>query len=146
MSQPESLTTEFQMSQQAIDAFGALIGRRVPSLKRKPGTGHHADPEAAKSVGLRGPVAFSLHYYAHVAHLMTERYGQQWLNDGEMAVSFIKPVCAGDDVLIKIGERPVQRPEQVASGRFGLQVDIYNQLGELVAAGAVSLAADPTSS
>jgi hypothetical protein len=50
------LATEFHMSQQAIDAFGTLVGLRAPHLKRKPGTGHHSDPAAAKSVGLRGPV------------------------------------------------------------------------------------------
>ena len=139
----ENLSASFAMTQQAIDAFGALVGKRIPHLKRKPGTGHHSDPEAAKSVGLRGPVAYSLHYYAHVSQLMTERFGKRWLNDGEMAVSFIKPVCAGDSLVVKIGERPLQRPEQVAGGRIGLQVDIYNQLSELVAAGAVSLAKDP---
>jgi acyl dehydratase len=138
------LSTEFRMSQQAIDAFGALVGKRVPHLKRKPGTGHHSDPEAAKSVGLRGPVAYSLHYYAHVAHLMTERFGPRFLNGGEMAVSFIKPVCAGDDLRVAIGERPVQRVEQQVDDRELLQVDIYNQLGELVAAGTVSMAADAT--
>jgi len=137
------LTTEFHMSQQAIDAFGALVGQRAPHLKRKPGTGHHSDPEAAKSVGLRGPVAYSLHYYAHVAHLMTQRYGERWLNGGEMAISFIKPVCAGDDVRVMIGERPVQRPEQVSDGQRAFQVDVYNQLGELVAAGIASLSAEP---
>jgi len=136
------LATEFHMSQQAIDAFGALVGQRAPHLKRKPGTGHHSDPEAAKSVGLRGPVAYSLHYYAHVSHLMMQRFGQSWLEGGEMAISFIKPVCAGDDVRVAIGERPVQRPDQLADGQQALQVDIFNQLGELVAAGVVSLRAD----
>lgn len=133
------LATEFHMSQQAIDAFGALVGKRAPHLTRKPGTGHHSDPEAAKSVGLRGPVAYSLHYYAHVAHLMTERHGARWLNGGEMAIAFIKPVCAGDDLRIAVGERPVQRVEQTVEGRETFQVDIFNQLGELVAAGVASL-------
>jgi len=132
------LASEFQMSQQAIDAFGALVGQRAPHLKRKPG-GHHSDPAAAKSVGLRGPVAYSLHYYAHVGHLMTERYGERWLNGGELVVAFIKPVCAGDDIKVVIGERPVQRPEQLSNGQQGFQVDIYNQLDELVAAGVASL-------
>ena len=141
MSQHEPMKSEFHMSQEAIDGFGALIGRRMPMLKRKPGTGHHADPAAAKSVGLRGPVAFSLHYYAHVSHLMAERFGPRWLEDGEMSIAFIKPVCAGDDVLVKVGERPVQRPEAVSGDRLALQVDVYNQLGELVAAGSASVAA-----
>jgi len=135
------LTTEFHMSQEAIDAFGAQVGLRAPHLQRKPGTGHHSDPAAAKSVGLPGPVAYSLHYYAHVADLMTQHHGERWLRGGEMTVAFIKPVCAGDDVRVVIGERPVQRPEQVPDGQCGFQIDIYNQLGELVAAGVASLAA-----
>lgn len=138
----DALGTQFHMSQQAIDDFGALIGRRVPALKREPGTGHHSDPEAAKSVGLRGPVGFSLHYYAHVSQLMTQRFGRRWTAGGEMSIAFIKPVCAGDDITVRIGERPVQRPEPVAQGRIALQADIYNQLGELVAAGIVSVAAE----
>lgn len=136
------LAAEFQMSQQAIDAFGALVGQRAPHLKRKPGTGHHADPAAARSVGLRGPVAYSLHYYGHVADLMTQRYGERWLRGGEIAVAFLKPVCAGDDVRVVVGERPVQRPEQVANGSHGFQIDVYNQLGELVAAGVATLPRD----
>jgi acyl dehydratase len=135
------MKNEFLMSQDAINAFGALIGRRMPTLKRKPGTGHHADPAAARSVGLRGPVAFSLHYYGHVSHLMAERFGLRWLEGGEMSVSFIKPVCAGDGVIVKVGERPVQRPDPDADDRLVLQVDVYNQLGELVAAGTASVAA-----
>lgn len=139
------LATEFQMTQHAIDAFGALVGQRAPQLKRTPGTGHHSNPAAAKSVGLRGPVAYSLHYYGHVADLMTQRHGERWLRGGEMAVAFIKPVCAGDDIRVVVGERPVQRPEQVPNGSCGFQVDVYNQLGELVAAGVATLPDHETS-
>lgn len=133
------LETQFHMSQQAIDDFGALVGQRVPALKRKPGTGHHSDPEAAKSVGLRGPVGYSLHYYAHVSHLMTQQFGRRWTDGGEMSIAFVKPVCAGDDIVVKIDARPVQRPEPLPAGRTALQADVYNQLGELVAAGTVSV-------
>lgn len=133
------LEASFHMSQQAIDDFGALVGQRVPALKREPGTGHHADPEAAKSVGLRGPVGYSLHYYAHVSDLMLQRFGRRWTDGGEMSIAFIKPVCAGDDLVVKIGEREVQRPEPARAGRAALQADVYNQLGELVAAGTVSV-------
>jgi len=133
------LASEFDMSQQAIDAFGALIGKRVPALRRPRGTGHHADVEAAKSVGLRGPVAYSLHYYAHVSHLMAERFGERWFNGGEISVAFIKPVCAGDRVFVKVGERDVQRPPESSEDRLVFQADVFNQLNELVAAGHVSI-------
>ena len=139
MSATPNMTTAFEMSQKAIDAFGALLGARLPWLKRKPG-GHHSDPVAAKSVGLRGPVAYSLHYYGHVGHIMTRVYGQRWTEGGEMSVAFIKPVCAGDEVVVKVGDRPVQRPpETPQDNRLVLQADVYNQLGELVAAGWASV-------
>lgn len=139
MPAPDKMVTEFEMSQQAINSFGALLGARLPSLGRKPGR-HHTDPETAKSVGLRGPVAYSLHYYGHVSHIMTKMYGRRWLEGGEMSVAFIRPVCAGDNVVVKVGDRPLQRPQDASSGdRLSLQVDVYNQLGELVAAGAASI-------
>jgi acyl dehydratase len=139
MSTPANMTTGFEMSQQAIDSFGALLGARLPWLKRKPG-GHHSDPVAARSVGLRGPVAYSLHYYGHVSHIMTRAFGQRWVEGGEMSVAFIKPVCAGDEVVVKVGARPVQRPpEKPQDDRLVLQADVYNQLGELVAAGWASV-------
>jgi acyl dehydratase len=134
-----NMISEFEMTQGAIDAFGALLGSRMPALKRKPG-GHHSDVEAAKSVGLRGPVAYSLHYYGHVSHIMTKAFGKRWLESGEMSVAFIKPVCAGDSVVVKVGARPLQRPpETPRADRQSLQVDVYNQLGELVAAGEASV-------
>lgn len=134
-----NMISAFEMSQKAIDAFGALLGARLPWLKREPG-GHHSDPVAAQSVGLRGPVAYSLHYYGHVSHIMTRSYGQRWIEGGEMSVAFIKPVCAGDDVVVKVGDRPLQRPpESPQENRLVLQVDVYNQLDDLVAAGWASV-------
>jgi acyl dehydratase len=133
------MTSAFEMSQKAINAFGALLGARLPSLGRKPGA-HHWDPEVARSVGLRAPVAYSLHYYGHVSHIMTRAYGRRWIEGGEMSVAFLMPVCAGDDVVVKVGDRPLQRPpEQAGAGRLVLQVDVYNQLDELVAAGWASV-------
>lgn len=136
---PGAGTTQFEMSQRTIDDFGALLGRRLPELKRTPGR-HHWDPEAARSVGLRGPVAYSLHYYGHVSHIMAKAHGRRWIEGGEMSVAFIKPVCAGDDIVVKVGDRPLQRPPETSqAGRQIFQVDVYNQLGELVAAGSASV-------
>jgi len=57
-----------------------------------------------------------------------------------MSVAFIKPVCAGDEVVVKVGDRPVQRPPETPhDNRLVLQADVYNQLGELVAAGWASV-------
>lgn len=122
-----SLAAKADMSLDAIIAFGGLNNPDVAK-------GHHASMEAARSAGLRGPVAYSLHYAGLVADLMARRHGRAWAEKGDLSLSFVRPVFAGDSLDIRIGERPVQRPDGVPAG--AQQVDIYNQLGELVAAGA----------
>lgn len=122
-----TLSAKAEMSLDAIMAFGGLNNPNVAK-------GHHASMEAAKSAGLRGPVAYSLHYAGLVADLMARRHGRDWAERGQLSLSFVRPVFAGDALDIRIGERPLQRPEGVPER--ALQVDIYNQLGELVAAGA----------
>src|SRR5688500_1452725 len=121
MTMQQPLQSQFHMSQRAIAAFGELLGKRVPPLNRKPGTGHHSDPDAAKSVGLRGPVGFSLHNYAHVSHLMTHRVRRRWTVGGAMTIVYIYLVCAGDDVTVLIGQRPLQRTVPVGDARTALQ-------------------------
>jgi acyl dehydratase len=130
------------MSLDMIIGFGQLVRDRAPFALPDIRSGHHADVDAAKSAGLRGPVAYSLHYYAHVAALLERAYGTGWTRHGDLAMAFLRPVCAGDDVSIRIGERPVQRADGPPDpGTTQLQVDVYNQLGELVAAGHATLKA-----
>ena len=139
MSSERLMTSRFAMSQDAITGFGNLLGARLPSLGHKPG-GHHTDPEAARSVGLRGPVAYSLHYYGHVSDIMTRAFGRRWVEGGEMSVAFIQPVCAGDEVIVSVDQRPLQKPaEDQGADRLVMQVDVCNQDGTLVAAGWASV-------
>lgn len=123
----EPLLAQADMSLNAIIAFGTLNN---PNMR----DGHHANMDVAKAAGLRGPVAYSLHYAGLVSDLMAQRHGEAWARRGLLALSFLRPVCAGDRLELRVGERPLQRPEGAPDG--ALQVDIYNQLGELVAAGA----------
>jgi acyl dehydratase len=125
------LVRDFQMSLDAILAFGLLTN---PNAAK----GHHVDFEAARSAGLRGPVAYALHYYGQVGALMRRRFGRRWVEGGAISMAFIRPVCAGDEIRIAVGEREVQAPQELAGDRETLQVDVYNQLGELVAAGTAS--------
>jgi acyl dehydratase len=128
------------MSLEAILAFGKLVRDRAPFPMPDVRQGHHADVEAARSVGLRGPVAYSLHYYAIVAELAAEAFGDRWIDGGELDMAFLRPVCAGDQLVIRIGARPVQRPSEAAENHDRVQVDVYNQLDELVAAGSLAIA------
>lgn len=126
----QSHDARMPMPLDSIVAFGALNN---PDVRK----GHHASQEAAEAAGLRGPVAYSLHYAGFVADLLTRRVGRRWSEEGALSLAFVRPVYAGDLLEVRIGERPLQWPE--ASPPSAHQVDVYNQLGELVAAGSVHL-------
>jgi len=133
------LRHELPLSTTNIGHFGTLVGERLPQFASGPTRNHHNDEEIARAAGLPAPVGYSLQYYGPVSHLMTAHYGERWLKTGEMAVSFIKPIYAGDNLTIEIGGREVQRPLEVTQGRVVLQVDCFNQRGDLVAAGTASI-------
>lgn len=118
------------MPLESIVAFGALNNPNVRD-------GHHANQAAAESAGLRGPVAYSLHYAGFVGDVLTRKYGRAWAQKGKLSLSFVRPVFAGDDLEIRIDARELQRPDGVPPG--AVQVDVYNQLNELVAAGSAFL-------
>ena len=127
---PETRT--FEMSLEAILDFGLLTNAKAAE-------GHHADMEAARSAGLRGPVAYSLHYAGIVNDMLLHRHGREWAVKGRLAMTFIRPVYASDTLRIEIAAREVQKNEAVAKGELGEQIDVYNQLDEIVAAGTACL-------
>jgi acyl dehydratase len=139
------LCADVHMSLEMIIGFGQLVRDRAAFVMPDVRKGHHADVEAAKSAGLRGPVAYSLHYNAHVGALLEQTFGERWTNGGDLNMAFLRPVCAGDDVSIRIGERPVDRADApLDPGAERLQVDVYNQLGELVSAGYATVRSGST--
>ena len=116
------------MSLDAMLAFGLLTNPTAAE-------GHHGDMEAARSAGLRGPVAYSLHYSGIVNDMLLRRHGRKWAVKGRLAMTFIRPVYASDTLRIEIAAREVQKNAAVAKGELGEQIDVYNQLDEIVAAG-----------
>jgi len=132
MDHTDSMGADLAMPLNAIIRFGILTNKDVAS-------GHHGNAEVAKAAGLRGPVAYSLHYYGKISDLMFQRFGSRWLETGRMSVSFLRPVYADDYLRIGIGKRPLQRPEQASEGQLNLQVDVYNERDDLIAAGVVSV-------
>ena len=130
MSKSDSRT--FEMSLESSLEFGLLTNPKA-------GEGHHADVEAAQSAGLRGPVAYSLHYSGIANDMLRRRHGPDWATHGRLAMTFIRPVFVGDTLRIEIAAREVQKQEVVTEGELGEQVDVYNQLDEIVAAGTACI-------
>jgi acyl dehydratase len=56
---------------------------------------------------------------------MLEEYGERWLESGEMEMTFLRPVYAGDTLEIHFDDAPGT-----------VVVNCTNQRGELVATGA----------
>ncbi|MFT3976438.1 MAG: MaoC family dehydratase [Sphingomonas bacterium] len=136
-NQPLQAATD--MTLEAIADFGGLVRQRAPFQLPPLSKGHHGDMEAARKAGLRGPVAYSLHYTGQVGEVLTRAYGARWTAGGRLALFFLKPVCAGDAIRITVGARPLDRPPPEPDQLEWLQVDVYNQLDELVASGCAGI-------
>lgn len=137
------LTDDVRIDMESIHAFGALVRQRAPFEIADPSKGHHADAEAAQKAGLRGPVAYSLHYAGVVERLLDRALGSRWSAGGRLSMAFLRPVYAGDVLAVRIGDRPLDRAPPCEDERLEwLQVDVYNQIGELAAAGAAGIPAD----
>lgn len=124
----------------SILAFGGLVRQRASFTLPDLSKGHHADVDAAQKAGLRGPVAYSLHYTGLVERLLDRELGRRWSMAGRLSMAFLRPVYAGDMLVVRIGARAIDRPPPLGDERLEwLQVDVYNQFDELVAAGTAGI-------
>lgn len=64
----------------------------------------HSDIEVAKRTGLDATIAQGMMTLAYASELMTKICGPEWLERGEIAVKFTKPVYAEDDVTVTAAE------------------------------------------
>jgi acyl dehydratase len=88
----------------------------------------HSDIEVAKRTGLDATIAQGMHTLAYASELMTRVCGQVWLERGEIAVKFTKPVFAGDTVTVS-----------AAGGDDEYRVEAVNQNGDVVMVGDARL-------
>lgn len=135
----QSITTRMAMTQETILDFGRLVRMRAEFQMEDVEKGHHGDPEVARRAGLRGPVAYSLQYYARAAALLEEEFGTRWSESGTMQMAFLKPVCAGDEVTILITSSQNSADGTSAPEEPRIQIEVSNQLEELVASGTATL-------
>jgi acyl dehydratase len=88
----------------------------------------HSDIEVARRTGLDAPIAQGMQTLAYASELLTQICGDDWLVRGEIAVKFIKPVLAEDDVTVSA--------EQTDGG---YEVTARNQHGDTLMVGTAHL-------
>lgn len=108
----------------------------LPLMTRYSGDGNfHSDEEAAKKVGLSGAIVQGGQLAGYLSEMMIATFGKRYLESGEIAVSFIKTVKAGETVVTK-GE-----VTETEAGRMHCDVWLENQQGEKVTVGKASVGA-----
>lgn len=88
----------------------------------------HSDVEVARRTGLDAPIAQGMQTLAFASELMTHVCGEEWLERGEVAVKFTKPVFAGDTVIVS-----------AAQSADGYTVEARNRSGDLLMVGEARL-------
>ena len=96
----------------------------------------HSDEAFARKKGFRAPLAQAMMSTAYVSELMTRFAGAGFVKGGKMAMTFIKPVLAGDTLTV----RGVVKEAQPEGARTRVVVEVWceNQHGEKTAVGTAS--------
>ena len=96
----------------------------------------HTDFEAAKRAGLPGPIAQGLMSAANISEMLTRFFGEGWMREGKLSVSFINIVQPGDTVTAKGTVK--DKLEEGPQVRLVLDVWCENQHGVKVTVGTAS--------
>lgn len=126
----------------------ARVGEALPALKKtivqrqidcysgvRPNS-IHTDPEWARKKGFKGALVQAMMSTAYVSQLMVERFGEGFVKGGEISVSFLKPVYAGDTLTVEGKVKSIE-PE---GGKSRVVVDVWcrNEDGVMTMAGTAS--------
>ena len=96
----------------------------------------HTDLEFAKNCGLPTRAASGAMFEGYLTELMVDLFGENWLIEGKMSLTFIDIVDPGDTLLPKA---IVQSKQAENSGvRFVMEVWCENQNGNKVAVGTAT--------
>jgi 3-hydroxybutyryl-CoA dehydratase len=114
-----------ELTQRKIDVYSGVRPRSI-----------HTDVAWAEAKGFRAPLAQGMMSTAYVSELMTNLLGAGFIQGGNMAVKFIKPVYV-DDTLTIHGTVVDKTPEQGAT-RVTVEVWAENQRGEKTMVGTAS--------
>jgi acyl dehydratase len=123
------------ITQEKMNAFSAFSEVNVEPSLRVSGA-FHTDKEYAKSKGLPGTLAQSMHYYAFVSEMLTDFFGEGWVRGGRLAMTFVRMVLSGDTITCKAVVTGVKKDDD--GNRVSLDVSCENQKEEKVAVGTAS--------
>jgi phosphate acetyltransferase/phosphate butyryltransferase len=114
-----------EIPQRRIDAYSGVRPNYI-----------HSDEAFARKKGFRAPLAQAMMSTAYVSELMTGFAGAGFVRGGKMAMTFIKPVLAGDTLTV----RGVVKEIQPENGRTRVVVEVWceNQHGDKTAVGTAS--------
>jgi acyl dehydratase len=114
-----------EIPQRKIDAYSGVRPNYI-----------HSDEAFARKRGFPAPLAQAMMSTAYVSELMTRFVGAGFVKGGTMAMTFVKPVLAGDRLTVH-GVVKDRRPE---NGRTRVVVEVWceNQHGEKTAVGTAS--------
>lgn len=95
----------------------------------------HTDTDFAQNLGLPTVGVSATQYLGHLAELMLDLFGEEWLRSGKMIdVKFIKLVSDGDTLTSRA--RVIEKVEEFSGTRYSLEICCENQRGEKVLIGS----------
>lgn len=94
----------------------------------------HIDPDFAKTTRFGGTIAHGLMSVGFISALLTDHFGREWASTGEIELSFLAPVRAGDTIETAAEVSPSERPGQIV-----LKVYCRNQNGKDVISGTAKI-------
>jgi acyl dehydratase len=114
-----------EIPQRRIDAYSGVRPNYI-----------HSDEAFARKKGFRAPLAQAMMSTAYVSELMMRFVGAGFVKGGRMAMTFIKPVLAGDTLTV----HGVVKERQPERGRTRVVVEVWceNQHGDKTAVGTAS--------
>lgn len=126
------------LSQDKIDRFEVLSrALRLPQPGQEPPRNIHTDAAHAQQMGLSGPIASGQMSFAYLHELLARQFGDDFLWGGQLTVTFVKPVAAGDTLTAQGLVREQQAGERRT--RFIIEVWLENQQGDKTAAGEAQI-------
>ena len=89
-----------QVTQERINFYATASGDFNPI---------HIDPEFASKTPLGGTVAHGMLILTYLSEFMTDSFGQNWLNSGNLSARFKGPAYPGDTITVSGKVTGVQR-------------------------------------
>ena len=100
-------------------------------------TNIHTDPEKAKAMGLERPIASGQMSYSYIHEMLCREFGIDFRQGGNLSVTFLKPVYAGDTVTTN----GIVEDSQDVDGRRTLSINVWleNQDGNKTSTGSANV-------